>query len=62
MSVESHSNKLGTSIYIFVSLNFIFKVIPFFTLFYRSILEKAMAPHSSTLAWRVPWMEEPGGL
>ena len=25
-------------------------------------LEKAMAPHSSTLAWRIPWMEEPGGL
>ena len=24
--------------------------------------EKAMAPHSSTLAWRVPWTEEPGGL
>ena len=24
--------------------------------------EKAMAPRSSTLAWRVPWMEEPGGL
>ena len=24
--------------------------------------EKAMAPHSSTLAWRIPWMEEPGGL
>ena len=21
-----------------------------------------MAPHSSTLAWRVPWTEEPGGL
>ena len=21
-----------------------------------------MAPHSSTLAWKVPWMEEPGGL
>ena len=28
----------------------------------RSYLEKAMAPHSSTLAWRIPWMEEPGGL
>ena len=27
-----------------------------------SILEKAMAPHSSTLAWKIPWMEEPGGL
>ena len=24
--------------------------------------EKAMAPHSSTLAWKIPWMEEPGGL
>ena len=25
-------------------------------------MEKAMAPHSSTLAWKMPWMEEPGGL
>ena len=24
--------------------------------------EKAMAPNSSTLAWKIPWMEEPGGL
>ena len=24
--------------------------------------EKAMAPHSSILAWKIPWMEEPGGL
>ena len=24
--------------------------------------EKAMAPHSSTLAWEIPWTEEPGGL
>ena len=24
--------------------------------------EKAMAPHSSILAWRIPWVEEPGGL
>ena len=23
---------------------------------------KAMSPHSSTLAWKIPWMEEPGGL
>ena len=27
-----------------------------------SLLEKAMAPHSSTLAWKIPWMEEPGRL
>ena len=25
-------------------------------------LEKAMAPHSSTLAWKILWMEEPGRL
>ena len=27
-----------------------------------SLTEKAMAPHSSTLAWKIPWMEEPGRL
>ena len=26
------------------------------------LLEKAMAPHSSTLAWKIPWTEEPGRL
>ena len=25
-------------------------------------LEKEMATHSSTLAWKIPWMEAPGGL
>ena len=24
--------------------------------------EKAMAPHSSALAWKISWTEEPGGL
>ena len=24
--------------------------------------EKVMAPHSSTLAWKIPWKGEPGGL
>ena len=27
-----------------------------------TFLEKAMAPHSSTLAWKIPWTEEPGRL
>ena len=27
-----------------------------------SYWEKAMAPHSSTLAWKIPWTEEPGRL
>ena len=26
------------------------------------IMEKAMATHSSTLAWKIPWTEEPGRL
>ena len=25
-------------------------------------LEKGRATHSSTLAWRIPWIEDPGGL
>ena len=25
-------------------------------------MEKAMAAHSSVLAWKIPWTEEPGGL
>ena len=29
---------------------------------YSSVPEKAMAPHSSTPAWKIPWTEEPGGL
>ena len=34
-----------------------------FQLFRGNILsEKAMAPHSSTLAWKIPWAEEPGRL
>ena len=30
--------------------------------FHFHVLEKEMATHSSVLAWRIPWMEKPGGL
>ena len=33
-----------------------------FKWFYENLPEKAMAPHSSTLAWKIPWMEDPGRL
>ena len=33
-----------------------------FEYYSASVMEKAMAPHSGTLAWKIPWMEEPGGL
>ena len=33
-----------------------------FNMLSRLVMEKAMAPHSSTLAWKIPWTEEPGRL
>ena len=33
-----------------------------FNMLSRLVMEKAMASHASTLAWKIPWMEEPGGL
>ena len=32
------------------------------TTYFIGLLEKAMAPDSSTLAWKIPWTEEPGRL
>ena len=32
------------------------------SLAFKKKMEKAMAPHSSTLAWKIPWTEEPGRL
>ena len=41
-------------------------MLEFFKDVFKKVLrewsEKAVAPHSSTLAWKIPWMEEPGGL
>ena len=33
-----------------------------FDQFYLTFTEKAVAPHSNTFAWKIPWTEEPGGL
>ena len=32
-----------------------------FEVIYKAEVEKAMASHSSTLIWKIPWTEEPGG-
>ena len=43
--------------------NFVDKVMSLlFNMLSRLAMEKAMAPHSSTLAWKIPWTEEPGRL
>ena len=39
-----------------------FKVTSIIKKLVQVALEKATAPHSSTLAWKIPWTEEPGGL
>ena len=33
-----------------------------YSIIYAFLWEKSMAPHSSTLAWKIPWTEEPGRL
>ena len=45
-----------------ISFWLISSVLLFFCSYISIILEKAMAPHSSTLAWKIPWTEKPGGL
>ena len=39
-----------------------FQEMKFQSLGQEDPLEEAMATHSSILAWRIPWTEEPGGL
>ena len=41
--------------------NFIYNVVLVFAVQQCESVEKAMAPHSSTLDWKIPWTEEPGG-
>ena len=60
------------SMLVFLSINFLINCqcdFPLYTLrihtFYRDVccyVEKAMVPHSNTLAWKIPWTEEPGRL
>ena len=46
----------------FITWIIIYFHIYFFFEIYSHLVEKAMAIHSSTLAWKIPWMEEPGRL
>ena len=55
--VLEHQNKVSHMSFWFSS---VYK--SYFYIILWSITEKAMAPHSSTLAWKIPWMGEPGGL
>ena len=43
-------------------INVRFKILKMNLTADRIAMEKAMAPHASTLAWKLPWMEEPRRL
>ena len=45
-----------------MALTILFTLQSFIWLRLNTLPEKAMAPHSSTLAWKIPWTEGPGGL
>ena len=57
-----------TYIYVYVCISEMAKNLPAMQetwvgfLGWEDPLEKGMATHSSILAWRIPWTEEPGGL
>ena len=63
---ESHgqSERLTLSLSFIPELNNTKKKKKNYSFFFLTIphLEKALATHSSTLAWKLPWTEEPGGL
>ena len=65
MSTRNRKVKVSTKtvfheIKIILVIYFVYLVLLPVTKLYWT--EKAMAPHSSTLAWKTPWTEEPGGL
>ena len=72
-----HSHLILELIWLYLALpfwHFVFFLYILFTLLFLlycfllslwlsyTVMEKEMATHSSTLAWKIPWMEEPGGL
>ena len=51
-----------SNIIMHLKLSFHSRIIHSYLVSLTLLLEKAMAPHSSTLAWKIPWTEESGGL
>ena len=62
--VNPYGGKSGGYMTFLFSRNSELERISLFLVFGNLVLtpEKAMAPHSSTLAWKIPWTEEPGRL
>ena len=54
--LESYMNRVIQHVLLLSFVHHSFEIIQ------AATSEKAVAPHSSTLAWKIPWAEEPGGL
>ena len=65
IQVPSISFSLGSNTFCSTCMKYI-AIIPngaiYFSFPKSTLAEKAMAPHSSPLAWKTPWTEEPGRL
>ena len=59
-----HKCYMATQLFLIILHKYLCFIIRLFIfgILYSSTLEKIMAPHSSTLAWKIPWMEEHGRL
>ena len=60
--LRSPTEDLSHTLHRILTTNWLSNLFPYSTCPQRWGLEKEMATHSSILAWRIPWTEEPGGL
>ena len=58
---STYRNLIDSSCFFLFFVFFQYSFI-FFGMAVLGLSEKAMAPHSSTLAWKIPWTEDPGRL
>ena len=60
--MSNHIGKFTVLAHIVTHMHPLQVVVLLCTLWYSIELAKTMATHSSTLAWKIPWTDEPGGL
>ena len=62
--IKKKKKKIHFLFFLYIAWDLFFRlsVNNFYRLLQDDPLEKGMATHSSILAWRIPWTEEPGGL
>ena len=62
LTPRKHLDPLAFESQLFFLKSFLDSDQSLYSSLFRHLMVKATAPHSSTLAWKIPWMEEPGRL